>query len=72
MTPKRKQSFMSHSHEASLAEDKSVHDWVDSNLDIQWCHAPNNGYICEEDRNNFNLINIVDGDIFFLVRLTFD
>jgi hypothetical protein len=40
MTPTRKWSFASRPHEASLAEYKGAHDRINSNLDIQWRHAP--------------------------------
>jgi hypothetical protein len=30
---------------SSLAEDKGVHDRIDSDLDIQWCHAPTSEYL---------------------------
>ena len=40
MAPTRWQSFTSCPQEASLAEDEDVSDRINSDLDIQWRHAP--------------------------------
>jgi hypothetical protein len=49
MAPTRKQSIAPDPHEASLAEDKGTQDRIDSNLEIQWHHAPISKDLQEED-----------------------
>ena len=39
MTLARQRNFAPRPHKANLAEDKSMHDQINSDLGVQWLHA---------------------------------